>query len=781
MLVCVLLFWLIFNINFHIGSATMDAQYWVGDFFVDLTRNQITQKTESQTIPPKALAVLTYLAKNANRVVNHDELLSEVWPDTVVTPNTLQRSIAQLRKALGEGRQYQSYIKTHAKQGYSLEVEVRWQDNVNSTDPDSASSNSASNSSSKEEAVDESQVKCSSAKADSTHHSAPSRAALKLISMVAGLIILAIIGYQNLTPKQTSQLTFDKLRSLTATDDKEFDATYTPDGNYIVFHRYLDKQCVNKIWAKNISTQKEIQLTKDWAAYGRHSFSKDGKKLVFLATEPCNQPVTQKNCYDLVSLDFDKALESPQQPSVVLQCKNSVVKKPIWLNNGNITLMQRNSNRWKLINYSPSLNKSTDLYAPNEGNLIDYAYSVVDDLITVARIHKDGQQYVELLNPDGHILSSHPIERPQEIAKFRPLYPNFDSLNKQLFFSTGRQLFTLSYEGKVTKINLPFGDKMAQPEFHPNGKRLLMLKGPYDSDIAILPFNKIAKPSLQTQNSNTQTTQSQLKPSQLEPPQLKQNQSNLPSSTQSQNYTSFERTNLGENYAIFQPGGELIAFWSERSGEEQLWISNGKDPQKLTNFPMDTYINGIDWAADGKSLLVNANNVLTQVFLDSTQKSFPIEYPVSRLYQWDSKNNSALMSLRIEGIRKVVEYDLNKSDFKEISDKFVLWALKSEDGRLILYDHMGQFWQPGPVEPQQIKALNKQSGKSKSFVIKNNVIYDVNDDNQLWSYDLNNNNFKILGEVGDEVDQLTDINQTQLLMTIQVAAKEEVVELILAD
>lgn len=737
----------------------MAAQYWVGNFFIDLTRNQITQKTQSQTIPPKALAVLTYLAQNANKVVSHDELLSEVWPDTVVTPNTLQRSIAQLRKALGEDSQFQSYIKTHAKQGYSLEVEVRWQGRVNSTTPDSASSNSTNNSNSQEETVDESQEEYSSAKADSIHHSEPSRTNLKLIFIVVGLtflvFFLAIVGYQNLTPKQTSPLTFDQLRSLTATDDKEFDATYTPDGNYIVFHRYLDKQCVNKIWAKNISTQKEIQLTKDWAAYGRHSFSKDGKKLVFLATEPCNQPVTQKNCYDLVSLDFDKALESPQQPSVILECKNSLVKKPIWLNNGNITLMQRNSSRWKLINYSPELNKSTDLYDPNEGDIIDYAYSVADDLIAVARIHKDGQQYVELINPDGHVLSSHPIERPQEIAKFRPLYPNFDSLNKQLFFSTGKQLFTLSYEGKVSKINLPFGDTMGQPEFHPNGKRLLMLKGPYDSDIVKLPLSKLTELSNLTSTSLTESSQA--------------NQAPI--------YTSLERTNVGEDYAIFQPAGESIAFWSERSGESQVWVTDDSGPKQLTHFPMDTYIRGFDWAADGQSLLVNANSVLTQVFLDSTQKSFPMEHAVIRLYQWDSKNNSALMAIRIEGLVKVVEYDLNKSDFREISDKFVLWTLKSEDGRLILYDNMGHFWKPGAVEPQQIKALNNQSGKSKSFVIKNNVIYDINDDNQLWSYDLNNDHFKILGEVGDNVDQLTDINKTQLLMTIQIAAKKEVVEL----
>ncbi len=108
----------------------MSFQYWVGDFFIDLTRNQVTYDHQTQTVPPKALAVLTCLAKNANKVVSQDELLTDVWPDTIVTPNTLQRSIAQLRKVLGANLESQSYIKTHAKQGYSLECEVRWQANI---------------------------------------------------------------------------------------------------------------------------------------------------------------------------------------------------------------------------------------------------------------------------------------------------------------------------------------------------------------------------------------------------------------------------------------------------------------------------------------------------------------------------------------------------------------------------------------------------------------------------------------------------------------------------
>jgi len=700
----------------------MAVQYWVGDFFVDLSRNQITQREQSQTIAPKALAVLTYLAENKGRVVSYDDLLSTVWPNTVVTPNTLQRSIAQLRKVLGEDSKRQSYIKTHAKQE---ELPVP-------TD--------------------------SALEVKSVLKPAYSRATFMLCFLgVVALFLLASYFYGP-TPEQAPPLSFDNLRSLTATDDKEYNATYSPDGNYVVFHRYLDHQCGNKLWAKNISTQEESLLTKDWAAYGSHSFSQDGKKLVFLATEACSQPATQSNCYNLLSLDFDQALDGPKSPDLILRCQNTDIKDPKWIDNNNIALLQKTSNRWKLINYSIDENKSTDLYDLKDGNLINFDYSAKENLIAVSSIYGDGQHYIEMLKPDGGILSSHKIDRPQEVSKYRRIFPSFDPLSKQLVFSTGRQLFTLSYEGKVTKINRPFADRMVNPKFHPDGKRLLLIKGPYDKDITLSPLNRAtAKAALDSED------QAQGKPF----------------SANADTYEIFERSNLGDDQAVFQPGGDLIAFRSERSGEEQLWISDGDSPRQLSSFPVDTFIRGINWAADGKSILVNANSVLTQIYLDSNQKTFPLNHAVIILYQWDSNNNKALSLARIGGVPKLVEYDLNTSELREITDREVLWALKSEDGRLIYKDIQGQFWQPGPVEAKRIRQLDDQKSKSKSFVINNNVIYAINLEDQLWSYDLDTAEFNVIGKVDEEVLSLSDIYQEQLLMAIGVSAKKEVVELTL--
>lgn len=83
--------------------------------FVDVPRNQITHNKQAQTLPPKALAVLTYLAERQGEVVSQDELLTNVWKGTVVSPNTLQRCIAQLRKAFGDDGKAQSFIKPTLK------------------------------------------------------------------------------------------------------------------------------------------------------------------------------------------------------------------------------------------------------------------------------------------------------------------------------------------------------------------------------------------------------------------------------------------------------------------------------------------------------------------------------------------------------------------------------------------------------------------------------------------------------------------------------------------
>src|SRR5262249_25555733 len=58
-------------------------------------------------------------------LVEKDELMGTLWPDTFVEEATLARCISDLRKVLGEGSRENKYIETVPKRGYRFIAEVR--------------------------------------------------------------------------------------------------------------------------------------------------------------------------------------------------------------------------------------------------------------------------------------------------------------------------------------------------------------------------------------------------------------------------------------------------------------------------------------------------------------------------------------------------------------------------------------------------------------------------------------------------------------------------------
>ena len=70
----------------------------------------------------RAFDVLMVLVEARGALVTKDEILSRVWPDTVVEENNLAVQISTLRKALGEGR---DSIRTESGRGYRFVAEIR--------------------------------------------------------------------------------------------------------------------------------------------------------------------------------------------------------------------------------------------------------------------------------------------------------------------------------------------------------------------------------------------------------------------------------------------------------------------------------------------------------------------------------------------------------------------------------------------------------------------------------------------------------------------------------
>jgi DNA-binding winged helix-turn-helix (wHTH) protein len=80
---------------------------------------------EPVPLMPKAFDILLYLLRNAERIVEKDELMDKIWPDTVVEENNLTQNISSIRKALGERHKENRFIATIPGRGYKFVAVVR--------------------------------------------------------------------------------------------------------------------------------------------------------------------------------------------------------------------------------------------------------------------------------------------------------------------------------------------------------------------------------------------------------------------------------------------------------------------------------------------------------------------------------------------------------------------------------------------------------------------------------------------------------------------------------
>ena len=93
---------------------------------------------------------------------------------------------------------------------------------------------------------------------------------------------------------------------------------------------------------------------------------------------------------------------------------------------------------------------------------------------------------------------------------------------------------------------------------------------------------------------------------------------------------------------------------------------------------------------------------------------------------------------------------------------------------------MERFWLSGGTEYVALSHLHGQANDQLGFITSNNVLYGVNDDFELWAYDLTKESLTILDTLPSNLDSLDDINNDKLLISLRKFSKKEVTELIFA-
>jgi TolB-like protein/tetratricopeptide (TPR) repeat protein len=100
-------------------------QYEFGAYRLNEQGRMLFRRGERVALPPKVADLLLALVQAAGGVLTREQLLQQLWPNTVVEEGTLTSHISVLRKALAEGTSGQEFIETLPKRGYRFVPPVK--------------------------------------------------------------------------------------------------------------------------------------------------------------------------------------------------------------------------------------------------------------------------------------------------------------------------------------------------------------------------------------------------------------------------------------------------------------------------------------------------------------------------------------------------------------------------------------------------------------------------------------------------------------------------------
>lgn len=102
------------------GSSSERAEYRIGEFVLDVARQQLLREGRATELSTQEFKLLRYLLEHRGEIVDRDQLLSAVWGyDESVYSRTVDVHIAWLRQKLNDSRA-QSIILTVRGRGYKL-------------------------------------------------------------------------------------------------------------------------------------------------------------------------------------------------------------------------------------------------------------------------------------------------------------------------------------------------------------------------------------------------------------------------------------------------------------------------------------------------------------------------------------------------------------------------------------------------------------------------------------------------------------------------------------
>ncbi len=251
-----------------------------------LETNERVLERDGQFVPltPKAFETLLVLVESGGHILDKEELLKKIWPDTFVEEVSLAKKVSILRKVLGEDEGHH-YIETIPRRGYRFVAAVRevWQDNAGTAKPTAVEQESP-------EIVNGNPLPApvELTKAPNTDNQVQSRAAFTnrwgWVTAVLAVSVIAGWGIWQWLSRSTLPAAKPALNAipLTSYQGRENQVAFSPDGNQIAFVWNGPQGDNTDIYVKLVDAETPLRLTTHLAEDLNPVWSPDGRHIAFL-------------------------------------------------------------------------------------------------------------------------------------------------------------------------------------------------------------------------------------------------------------------------------------------------------------------------------------------------------------------------------------------------------------------------------------------------------------------------------------------------------------------
>lgn len=247
-----------------------------GPFLLDVSERRLSRGEQAIQLTPRQFELLWLFVQHSGHILTKNELIEKLWPDTYVEEATLTRSISRLRELLAHDAE-NHYIETIPRQGYRFIANVT---EVGAREKAGVESAARLHVIIEEASLPAEQNSPAAerfiGKTKQRKQGAALVLAVLVLGAITGALLVNLLANRSQFGKTEASTPKTVITPFTTYPGSEEFPAFSPDGNQIAF--VWDSH----VYVKIVGTEKPLRLTSEPGDYRTPVWSPDGRYVAFI-------------------------------------------------------------------------------------------------------------------------------------------------------------------------------------------------------------------------------------------------------------------------------------------------------------------------------------------------------------------------------------------------------------------------------------------------------------------------------------------------------------------